>query len=288
MLLLDEDKRINGVLTIEAENDITWKRYLEINEYANFITQTSSKYIQENTNKLLSDFSHTTKNILKDINKIIKDLLRTKDKDLLNLLKTRYLKDEELIKHLINTEGRKRQDFLAYNRISDAFNIVNNHIEYFKRRHKYYTNSVNSNFEEIKLSDFLKRVGDKRNNILIKNLSGEEDPIIEIKAVPIELAFKDLIDNALRYSEDNKLIIQTKTRGLFVEIKLTNKVNPSMSINNYDRLGKEDIKNDNGTFSTGISNSFQCINEDNDISLASHDYYLNNKLFEVIIKLKKK
>lgn len=286
LLLIDDDKRIHGVLTIQTENEISYEDYSDINAYANFIINSSSKYIQQNTNRLLNEFSHTTKNILNDINKILKDFLNTKNKIFLESMNNELLKDEELINHLIETEGRTKEDFLAINRMKDANNIVNSHFKLFKRRHQYYTSSVNSEFEDIKLSEFINRIVNRSSINLINH--SIEDKILFIKSAPIELALTDLIDNAIKYSENEKVIIEINPKDHYIEFAITNTTNPILSKDNYERLGKENIKKDDGTYSTGLNYAFRSVNENNEISIASHDYYKEKKIFKIIIKLKKK
>jgi len=286
LLLIDDKKRISGVLTIQSENEISFEDYSNINAYANFILNASSIYIQKNTNRLLNEFSHTTKNILNDINKILKDFLNTKNKNLLKSLNTELLKDEELINHLIETEGRTREDFLAINRMKDAKKIVNSHFKLFKRRHQYYTSSVNSKFENIKLSEFVNRIKNRNSIFFINN--SIEDEILFIKSAPIELAFADLIDNAIKYSKNKKVLIEMNPKDLYVEFIITNKIDTVLAKDNYERLGKENIKKDDGTYSTGLSYAYRSINENNDISIASYNFYKGEKIFKINIKLKKK
>lgn len=287
LLLLDDKKEFNGVLIIQSENDISFEQYSEINAYANFILRTSSKYIQENTNRLLNDFSHTTKNILKDINKILSDFLNTPNQEFLSSMKTSLLKDEEMISYFIRTENKKREDFLAFNRLEEARNIVNKHFELFKRRHEYYTKSINANIEEIKLSDFLERLPIKKTRIKLVN-EGHKDITLLIKSAPIELAFSDIINNATNYSADNQVDLDIFLRDRYIEFKIANNISNTFSKENYEILGKEDIKNPDGTYSTGLSQAFRCINEENDITLASYENYKTYKRFEITIKLKKK
>ncbi len=287
LLLVDNKKRINGVLTIQTENQIEIGEYSEINAYANFIIQTSFKYIKQNTNKLLNDFSHTTKNILKDINKLLRDFVNTKNEGLIKALNQFYVKDEELIEDFIKNEGKKKEDYLAINRLKSAYSIVNKHFELFKRRHTYYTNSVNSSFEEIKLSEFIDRVNFKRNGIeLIEN--ADLNDILYIKSVPLELSFTDLIDNSIRHSSDESARIEINSKPHYIEFKIANTTKSNLSQDNYNRLGKEEIKKDDGTFSTGLSNAFRSIKEENEISLAPYEYYKANEKFELTIRLKKK
>jgi type I restriction-modification system DNA methylase subunit len=287
LLLIDEDKRINGVLIVQTENEISFEEYSEINAYSNFIIQTSAKYIQQNTNQLLSKFNHSTKNMLKDIDKILKDFINTKNENFLEAMKTSYLKDNDLMDDLIKKGGRRKEDFLAINRVKEAYNIVNKHFDQFKRRHKYFTNIVNSDFEEIKVHQFIERVtkNDNRINISFKN---ENNETLFIKCIPLEMAFSDLIDNAIYYSSNEDVNIEISLKGTYVEFIITNKTEPVLSKDNYNRLGKEELKKDDGTYSTGLSNAFNCIKEDNDIILAPYEYYKENAKFMVTIKLKKK
>jgi len=285
LLLVDEQKRINGVLTVQSDGGVNYEQYSEINSYANFIIQASSKYIQKNTNRLLNDFSHTTKNILKDIEKILSDFLETKNKDFIDYMKNCYLKDDEIIEDLIKKEKRKREDFLAYNHMTEAYNFVNYHFILFKRRHEYYTKSVNTKTEEIQLIDFIDRISIKSNRIsLINNV--QKDVSVLIKSAPVELAFADLISNAIKYSTDDCLKIAVNDRGHYIEFTISNKVNVIESKTNYENLGKEEIKKPDGTYSTGLYQAFRCINEENEISLANYDYYKAKKIFEVTVKLK--
>jgi len=287
LLLVDEQKRINGVLIVQSDGGVNFEQYSEINSYANFIIQASSKYIQQNTNRLLNDFSHTTKNILKDIEKILSDFLETKNLDFINSMKNNYLKDDEMIDHLIKKEKRKREDFLAYNYMKEAYSFVNYHFKLFKRRHEYYTKSVNTKTEEIKLIDFIDRISIKSNRIsLINNV--QKDVSILIKSAPVELAFADLISNAIKYSADDRLEIVINDREHFIDFIISNKVNSILPKANYEILGKDEIKKPDGTFSTGLCQAFRCIKEENEIALAKYDDYRENKIFAVTIKLKTK
>lgn len=287
LLLHDQQNRVNGILIVESELEISFEQYSAINAYTNFILQTSSKYVQENTNKLLNEFSHTTKNILKDINKIIGDFLDTPNEEFRKSMKNSLIKDEEMINYFIKTENKKREDFLAYNRLGEAYSIVNRHLELFKRRHEYYTKSVNTKAEEIELSAFLKRVPFDNTRIHMKNQVNTIE-FLHIKTAPMELAFADLINNATTHSNDGKVYVSIDNNDRFIQFIIRNKAAKIMSKDNYEILGLEDIKKADGTYSTGLSHAFRCINENNDISLAPYEKYRRSKNFEIIIKLKKK
>lgn len=287
LVLLDKHKRIHGILAVESEKEISFEQYSEINAYTNFILQTSSKYIQENTNRLLNEFSHTTKNILKDINKIIGDFLDTPNKEFQRSMKNSLIKDEELINYLIKTDNKKREDFIAYNRLGEAYNIVNKHIEFFKRRHEYFTKTVNTKAEEIELFDFLDRLPISNTRIELNNRVNTR-VILHIKAAPIELAFNDLINNAKIHSSDEMIYLDISDKDRYIQFVIKNKVKNLLSKENYEMLGLEDIKKADGTYSTGLSNAFRCISEENDINLASYEKYNQSKYFEIIIKLTKK
>jgi len=287
LLLIDDEKRTYGVLTVHTENNVSFEQYSEINAYANFVVKTSTKFLRENTNKLLKTFNHSTKNMLKDINKILKDFINTKNEKFLEALNTSYLKDDELIDDLIKRGGRKREDFLAINRISEAHRVVNKHFEQLKRRHSYYSHSINSGIEEIKLTEFINKIFVDQNYIGIDNQTNDET-ILAIKAVPIEMAFNDILDNAKYYSPDEFVEVKIQEKLMYVDFLISNSVKDFMSKENYEILGKEDLKNGDGTNSTGLCNAFQFINEDNEISLIPYKEYSDNRKFTVKIKLKKK
>lgn len=287
IFLHDGNKVTNGVLVVESEKEITYEQYSEINAYTNFILKTSSKYIQENTNRLLNEFSHTTKNILKDINKILSDFLETSNTEFLESMKSSLIKDEEMINYFIENENKKREDFLAYNRLKEAYRIVNKHFELFKRRHEYYTKSINTEPDQLELTEFIKRIPANNTRINISN-HVYDDPVLMIRSAPIELAFTDLLGNALTHSNGGKIDLIISDRERFVEFKISNSVNNLLSKENYEMLGKEDIKKSDGTYSTGMSHAFRSINQENNISLCPYEKYKSSKKFEVTIKLSKK
>lgn len=284
ILLTGDNNQINGVITFDSEHEITFEQYSEINSYSNFLINTSAKFIRENTNKLLNDFSHTTKNILKDIDKLLKDFTNTKNKELVDYLKNSYLKDDELLQHYIENEGKKKEDYLAFNRLIKTKDIVKTHLEFFKRNHNYYKQNVNSNHENITLKTLIDNLSV---NKYVKTNVDLNELILNVKVAPIELALTDLIDNAKKYSTDNGLKIEITDTNFYIELSLINDVKTCLSESNYEMLGKEDIKKDDGTYSTGMSNAFRTINEDNEIKKASFDYYKKNKVFKLKVKLKK-
>ncbi|MEX0980488.1 MAG: N-6 DNA methylase [Bacteroidales bacterium] len=287
LFLHDGNKTTNGILVIESEKEITYEQYSEINAYTNFILKTSSKYIQENTNRLLNEFSHTTKNILNDINKILRDFLETPNVEFINTMKSSLLKDEEVIKFHIKNENKQREDYLAYNRLEEAHRIVQKHVELFKRRHNYYTKSINSELEQVELDEFLTRIPISNSQISISK-SVYTEPILEIKSAPIELAFSDIINNAEIHSDGSGIQLQIIEFERYIKFIISNTASRVLSRDNFLMLGKEDIKKTDGTYSTGLSHAFRSINQDNTISLCSYEEYFSSKKFEIIVKLRKK
>jgi len=287
LLIIDNDKKIYGVLTAETTTLIKNEVYAVINAYARFVNQTSTKYLQENTNKLLDRFSHTTKNILGDIINKINSIIETPNPLLADALKTLYYEDDDIIEDAKLHENRTHESFVAFNRIEETFNILQKHLQFFKKYHESIRNRTNDEISEIQLNDFIENIKHGRTQI---NIIKDEDqnPSLLIKPTTIEHAFIDLIDNAQKHGSNMEANITFTAHERFIEITIANKVKPILSEDNYKLLGSEELKDNQGIYKTGLHTAFVSINEDNSIHLCPYSKYKDEGIFEVLIKLRKK
>ena len=130
----------------------------------------------------------------------------------------------------------------------------------------------------------------KTNGDVFYNFKGDikKDVDLLIKYAPVELAFADIINNAMSYSSDGKVDISIKVHKRYTEFRIADRVKDIISEENYMLLGREDIKRADGTYSTGLHEAFQSLKENNDIEVVAYDDYSRKMVFEVIIKLKNK
>ncbi len=285
VLLINQERHINGVLIINGNVPPDTKTYAEINTYAGFLIQLKEHITKKVANDNMARFAHTSKNFFAGIQGELHALLNSKNEELVNTLKSSYPDDEEFINYKIKKDHVSRDTFTAYNTLKNINEKLASISAFYLKTDKNFKNIVNSEPEHFDI------VGDI---MALKKMTGEfelksrkEAINVYAKRDAVRNSLLDLIQNAKTYSPDKHFKIIIKNKSGFAFIQIENAVSAIISEERYKKLGKEWVRKDGESLGSGIYWAFQVIEDSyGHIELGDYETYVKDKIFLVKIKLK--
>lgn len=286
VLLMNQDKIINGILLIQGVVDVDLKTYSEINSYAEFLIRLKEHITKKVANDNMARFAHTSKNLFSGIQGDLYSIIQSKNPQLLHALQTSYTDDEQFIQYKVQKDNARKEDFLAYNKLQSISDKIAAISGFYLKTDKNFKNIVNSEPEHFDIIKEITSVQSITGAFQMKLKAGSIKVFAKREAV--KQALVDLVHNALSYSSDQNCYVQVEDKSGFALIRIENPVAEVISEERYRKLGREWVKKGGENLGSGIYWAFQVIEDSyGHIELADYETYKEQKRFVVTIRLKK-
>ncbi len=289
ILLNNEEYGVIGAVEISDNGAIDIKKAQTINEYASFLIKIYDFLTKSSINKQLDSFAHTSRNFFLKLQGEISLLLDSQNDEFQKIMKSTLVASEDEINYFLKKGTKQRSDFILRNQLLSIKEQVTAQYNFYKQIHELYSEIKNASISKFEINIVLNEL----KNIMNNDLDLNDMPRVSVlgKQILIKHALVDLVGNAIKYSPDQRCKLEIKDKGNSIIISLSNVVNVVIDESKYNKLGQTWLKdNSDGQdrVSSGIYYAFQMIRESHgEASLVDYEYYKENKIFKVLIQLRK-
>lgn len=286
-LLLDENKSINGVLTVQSlSSEVSMNEIDEINAYVGFLKKTREFITRQIAYDSLAKYAHTSKNFFLKLVSEINGIIKTENPQLKDAMESLYVESEKMLVRK-RDRGKDISDYLLGAKLEQLSKKISAYANFYKTTDLNFKQISDGDFSPFNLTEILQECKDIADNIEI--IKPEKEVIIYGKKEAIRHGFIDLIQNAIDYSPDSSVKIEIESHQSFVSVSISNKVRNLLPRDTYEKLGNQWLTEQNDVgISKGIYWAKQSVeNSSGQFEIQPYDIYDKNKIFAITLKFKK-
>ena len=286
LLLLNENNQINGVLTVEENDEIKLEDYYKINAYTNFLINTSNFITKSVATDSLAKFAHTSANFFSSLIGEIGAIVETKNEKLKELIANQFVESENFIERKRN-QGNDLSQYLLINKLDKLHKQIASIARFYEITHLNFNEIKKGEFSTFDIVQTVKECFPIAGNV--KMVCEEKELNVFANKTSIKQSIVDILMNSTKYSPDEKSTILIESNQTFVTLLISNKAEKILTEETYNKLGSKWLTLPNRSrTSSGLYWAMEAIkNSKGLLTFSEYIKYSTNKIFEVKINLKK-